>query len=208
MDGDVINLERLVELAETYHAFLYLDEAHATGLFGPRGYGLSTTVDLSQIPCALMGTFSKALGTQGGYVACSKITQAYLINKAPGFIYATAPSPLLIDIMRASWDLIPKLDKERDDLLSRASFVRTKLQEKGINTLKSTTHIIPIILKDELKALNLQKTLASMGYRVSCIRPPTVPPNTSRLRICLNVSHTHEQLERFMDTLEGIIHAI
>ncbi|MGE3319427.1 MAG: aminotransferase class I/II-fold pyridoxal phosphate-dependent enzyme [Candidatus Berkiella sp.] len=187
MDGDVACLDTLIRLAKEYQAFLYVDEAHATGLFGKKGYGL--TSDYGQDIELSMGTFSKALGGQGAYVTCDHALKRYLVNRANGFIYSTAPSPIQIAIMQKAWELIPSLQPKAQALLQRAAKLRDSLQAIGLDTQNTCTHIIPVMLKKAHDTLQAQRYLASQNIRVSAIRPPSVPLKQSRLRIALNVNH-------------------
>ncbi|GAJ46635.1 putative 8-amino-7-oxononanoate synthase [Holospora elegans E1] len=198
MDGDTAPLKDIHALALKYKTFVYLDEAHATGLFGINGYGCSTLQDWSQVPHIIMGTFSKALGGSGAYIACSKILKEYLINKAQGFIYSTAPSPCVVAAALRAWNLIKTMNKERLHLKSLGESFRKMLTEQGEDIGSSTTHIIPIILKNEESVMEIQHYLGFKHIYVSGIRPPTVPPNQARLRIGLKALHTQEDLLRFM----------
>ena len=203
MDGDLANLKKIAELAKEYNVFLYLDEAHATGLIGRNGYGLSTTVDLSKIPHLIMGTFSEALGCFGAYVACSTEIKNYLINKCTGFIYSTALPPMIIEAVFTAWDLVRHLDQERKNLSHLAERCRKKLQSLHFDTGKSETNIIPIILQDEEIALRIKKRLYEKSILVSAIRPPTVPLGTSRLRISLTIQHSENDVENLVNALNG-----
>lgn len=200
MDGDIAPLDQIVSLAKKFNAFLYLDEAHATGVFGVNGYGLSTTLDLKNIPHIIMGTFSKAMGVSGGYIACHNIMRDFMINKATGFIYSTAPSPAVVGAAFKAWELIKSLEKERETLQRLGNALREMLMEQGFNLGTSQTHIIPVILEKEDQCLKLQKALLRKGIRVSCIRPPTVPSGTSRLRIAVTAKHTEKDLNRLVET--------
>ena len=204
IDGDQVDLKALIELSEQYQAFLYLDEAHSTGVLGASGCGLSTDYSLKHIPHLVMGTFSKALGCAGGYIACSTSVKNYLINKCPGFIYATAPSPMVMGAVDRAWDLIRTYGEQRKELLEKAHYLRSALKKKGFNCGDSTTHIIPIILSEEDRTMQAKQVLLNHGILVSAIRPPTVPPKTSRLRIALQVNHTWEDLDRLMFVLESL----
>lgn len=204
MDGDIVPLETLMNLAQTFGAFLYLDEAHATGVLGPYGYGLSTTIDLSQTPHLIMGTFSKALGSCGGYIACSQITQDYLVNHCSGFIYTTALSPMVIGAVTAAWDHIPFMAQDRIMLLQNAADLRELLREKGIDIGLSSTHIIPIILGDEERTMKAKDFLIQKGLLVSAIRPPTVPQNKARLRIALTTQHTKTDIDALFAGLNSL----
>jgi 8-amino-7-oxononanoate synthase len=205
MDGDIAPLDEIIKLAEKFNAFLYLDEAHATGVFGQDGYGLSTTLDFQNVPHIIMGTFSKAIGVSGAYVACNKIVRDFIINKATGFIYSTSPSPSVIGAAFKAWKLIKSLDKERQDLQKLGNLLRTMLKDRGFNIGTSETHIIPIILCKEEKCLKVQKALLQKGIIISSIRPPTVPLGTCRLRIALTIKHTQKDLKRFVETLSMVV---
>jgi 8-amino-7-oxononanoate synthase len=205
MDGDIAPLEEIAALTKKFNAFLYLDEAHATGIFGSNGYGLSTAVDLQDIPHIIMGTFSKAIGVSGGYIACNRIMRDFIINKGTGFIYSTAPSPSVIGAAFKAWEMIKALDNERKVLQNLGNTLRTMLKDCGFNIGTSETHIIPIILNEEEKCLKAQKALFQEGIVVSCIRPPTVPPGTSRLRIALTHKHTNQDLKRLVETLSKAV---
>lgn len=198
MDGDRVLLEPLIKLAKNYNCFLYLDEAHATGLYGEKGYGLSTNYDLSGITHVVMGSFSKALGGQGGYVASSENICEFLLHKANGFIYSTAPAPVILGGALAAWQLIPELDAEREHLQSLALELRKSLNNLSINTGQSDTHIIPLATDNEAHCLKLQHALLQEKIIVSAIRPPTVPPGTSRLRIALSAKHSFDDIDRLV----------
>jgi 8-amino-7-oxononanoate synthase len=205
MDGDITPLDEIAALTKKFNAFLYLDEAHATGVFGLNGYGLSTAVDLKDIPHIIMGTFSKAIGVSGGYIACNRIMRDFIINKATGFIYSTASSPAVVGAVFKAWKLLKYLDKERETLQNLGNTLRKMLKDRGFNIGTSQTHIIPIILNEEDKCLKIQKVLFQEGILVSCIRPPTVPPGTSRLRIALTTKHTNNDLKRLVETLNKVV---
>lgn len=204
MDGDFAPLSAIVPLARKHQAFLYLDEAHATGVSGPKGYGLSTTIDLEGLPHLIMGSFSKALGSSGGFVASAQSLKDYLINKAAGFMFSTAPSPLVLGAADKAWDLIPTLEMERAHLQNQGQVLRRTLKEWGFDTGCSTTHIVPILLGKEREALAAQERLRQKGIAVSCIRPPTVPPGTARLRIALTAAHTEEEVATLIAELRSL----
>ncbi|AXI24642.1 8-amino-7-oxononanoate synthase [Cardinium endosymbiont of Sogatella furcifera] len=204
MDGDVIPIDEIFRLSKEHDAFLYLDEAHATGVIGDDGYGLSTNINLNEIPHLVLGTFSKALGCFGAYVCCSNIIKHYLINKCSGFIYSTSLSPMIIGAAAKAWDLIKDLTDQRQALACKAEKLRNNLQRLGFNIGNSVTHIIPIILGNETSTIHAKAKLLKHGLIVSVIRPPTVPPGTARLRIALNVSHTEIHLDHLIDALKKI----
>ena len=199
MDGDILPLSRILELARAHRAFLYLDEAHAVGMTGPQGYGLSTTIQ-HDVPCIVMGTLSKALGCSGAYVACDALVKDYLINKAAGFIYSTAPSPMVIGAALAAWNLISSFNTERSQLRALAETTRHRLSNLGFNTGASVSHIIPIHLgRTELTQVNAK--LIAAGIAASLVRPPTVPPGGERLRLALNVCHSEQDIDHLIEAL-------
>lgn len=205
MDGDIAPIEEIAALAKKFNAFLYLDEAHATGVFGSDGYGLSTAIDLQDIPHITMGTFSKAIGVSGGYIGCSNIMRDFIINKGAGFIYSTAPSPSVIGAAFKAWKMVKSLDNERKVLQGLGSTLRAMLKDRGFNIGTSQTHIVPIVLNEEDKCLKTQKALFQEGIIVSCIRPPTVPPGAPRLRIALTQKHTNKDIKRLVEALSKAV---
>lgn len=203
MDGDQADIAALQDLSLRHGALLYIDEAHATGVFGQRGYGLCEAVDLAP-STVVMGTMSKALGVGGGYVACSRLVRDYLLNKAGGFIFSTAPSPLLVGAGHKAWELLPGLGAQRAALLARAETLRQGLRGLGLNPGASTTHIVPVILGTPERTLAAKDALAAQGILVSAVRPPTVPQGGSRLRIGLCATHTDQDVARLLDALSAL----
>lgn len=199
MDGDRADIARLGALARAHDAFLYLDEAHATGVLGPGGAGLSRAApgaaDL------VMGTFSKAMGCFGAYVAGSRLLIDYLVNACGGFIFSTAPPPAMLGAIDAALDLVPGMDEERQRVAGYGARLRQRLTEAGIDTGASSTQIVPVIVGEAERALALSADLASEGILASAIRPPTVPAGSSRLRIALQASHSIEDIDQLANAL-------
>jgi len=202
MDGDRADVARLADIAERHGAFLYLDEAHATGVLGPRGMGLAGLapgrVDL------IMGTFSKALGSMGGYVAGSKALCDYLIGAASGFVYTTAPPPPVLGAIDAALELVPGLDAERAHVQAMASRLRAALADSGIDTAGSTTQIVPALVGGEAETLELARGLQEAGFLAVAIRPPTVPEGSSRIRFALSAAHGQADLERLIQAMAAL----
>jgi 8-amino-7-oxononanoate synthase len=196
MDGDQVELGRLADLAERWDAFLYLDEAHATGVLGPRGMGLSGLapghVDL------VMGTFSKAMGSFGAYVTGSRALIDYLINACSGFIFTTAPPPPVLGAIDAALDLVPGMDAERAHLQRLAARLREGLRDAGVDTLESTTQIVPAVIGEEALALEAARRLEAEGVLAIAIRPPTVPKGSSRIRFALSAAHSEEDVDHLI----------
>jgi len=204
MDGDIINLKQLANIARKYNALLYLDEAHATGVIGENGYGLSTTVDLSGITAVVMGTFSKALGSSGAYIASDKSIINYLINFCPGFIYSTANSPFVIGAAQEAWRLLPSIEFQRKNLIKNSDYLRREINKIGLDHGNSTTNIVPIIIGEEDSTEYVAQKLMTNGIKVSCIKPPTVPPGTSRIRIAICIHHSKKDIDQLVEVLKCI----
>jgi 8-amino-7-oxononanoate synthase len=202
MDGDQADLPALRALADRHDAFLYLDEAHATGVLGRHGMGLSSSVpggvDLA------MGTFSKALGGFGAYVAGSRVLCDWLLNRASGFIHTTALPPPVLGAMDAALDLVPRMDAERARLMAHAARVRRALAAMGIDCGRSTTQIVPVMVGSEGQAMRLADRLRALGIMAVAIRPPTVPAGTSRLRLALSAAHGDAEMDRLIAALGSV----
>lgn len=197
MDGDVVDVDALVKLARHYNAILMVDEAHATGVFGSNGMGLSCGRNVDVV----MGTFGKGGGGFGAYVACSRTMREYLINYCAGFIYTTGLPPAVAGTISAALELIPKMNAERQKIHDNAAYLRRRLSGMGLNTGASDSQIIPVVVGDENQALNLSLWLEEKGFLVVAIRPPSVPPNQSRVRVSLSALHTHEDVARLAEAL-------
>lgn len=200
MDGDRADLAGLAALADEHDAFLYVDEAHATGVLGEGGRGLCAGIPGIDL---VMGTFSKALGSFGAYVAASRPTIDALINFAPGFIYTTALPPPVLGAIDAALDLLPGLDAARDALAARAAGLRDVLHGLGIGTAGSSTQIVPAVVGSEAAALGLAARLREAGLLAVAIRPPTVPEGTSRLRLALSAAHDDRDLAELAGALRA-----
>jgi 8-amino-7-oxononanoate synthase len=201
MDGDQADLPALRALADRHDAFLYLDEAHATGVLGPDGMGLSGTVpggvDLA------MGTFSKALGGFGAYVAGSRALCDWLVHRASGFIHTTAVPPTVLGAMDAALDLVPGMDSERRLLHGHADRLRAALRGLGIDCGMSSTQIVPAIVGDEQAALDVSARLRAAGILAVAIRPPTVPTGTCRLRLAMSAAHSEADISHLIAALSA-----
>jgi 8-amino-7-oxononanoate synthase len=200
MDGDQSDVGALTQLAAQYNAILYLDDAHALGVLGHNGMGLAagfSGVDL------VIGTFGKAFGAFGAFVGCSRQLRDYLVNCCPGFIYTTALPPAVIGAIDAALTLMPTLGPERDLLIQRATQLRSQLQALGYDTGASTTQIVPIILGAEAKTLALSSWLEQQGILATAIRPPTVAPSTSRIRLALSSCHTELHYNLLLNAIQS-----
>jgi 8-amino-7-oxononanoate synthase len=196
MEGDLAPLPALVETALEQGALVMVDEAHATGVFGPLGSGLIREHGLEDRVNVSMGTLSKALGGYGGFVCGSVPLREWLVNRARSFIYTTAPPPAVagaalgaLSVLRAQPDLGARLRE-------RSAMFRRLLQEGGLDTLGSASPIVPVLVGETDAALQLARRLRTAGLVVPAIRPPTVPAGTARLRFSISLAHADEDLRR------------
>lgn len=196
MEGDRADVAELSALAARHGAHLYLDEAHATGVLGPQGKGLS-----EGRATITMGTLGKALGGAGAYVAGSQALIDWLVNRCAGFIYSTAPAPAALGALDAALDLVPTLDAARVRLAQMGDALRAALQARGVDTLASSTQIVPAVLGDEARALAAAERLRAAGILVVAIRPPTVPAGSARLRFALSVALSDAQFAHVLATV-------
>lgn len=197
MDGNRSPLDKILSLANEFGALLFVDDAHAVGVWGPNGMGLASNNETVDI---LLGTCGKAFGSFGAYVGCSKKMKDYLVNFCPGFIYTTAPPPSVVGATQAALELIPTLDEERQAFHKRIENFRDRVQQLGFKTAGSS-QIVPIIIGDEKKTLDLASWLQDSGLLATAIRPPTVPAKSSRIRITLSMKHTPQQIEKLLNAL-------
>ena len=197
MDGDIAPLKEIYKLARTHNCFTIVDEAHATGILGEQGQGLATGADL------VIGTFSKAFGSFGAYVACTKTLKEYLVNKCSGLIYTTALPPATLGSIDAALGLIPSMDKEREHLRNLSTRFRNEMLEIGFDCGGSQSQIVPVIIGDANNTLELSQTLKENGLWATAIRPPTVPPNSARLRFAFSAAHTNDDLDKLIGVLKN-----
>jgi 8-amino-7-oxononanoate synthase len=198
MDGDRAPLAEICEVAQRRGALLMVDDAHAVGVFGERGEGLAAAYPRVDV---LLGTFGKALGSSGAFVACSEVMRAYLVNFCAGVVYSTAPAPPVVGAAHAALDAIRS---GRLDLACYRAFVASAHQafhEAGFDTSPSDSQIIPIRLGADRDALGCEAFLRSRGILAVAIRPPTVPEGTARLRISLTARHTREHVGQLVAAL-------
>src|SRR3989338_10862330 len=174
MDGDVAPLDKLVEICREHQAQLMIDEAHSTGVYGKSGAGLSEHFGLQGEIDIVMGTLSKALGSVGGYIAGKRTLREYLVNRSREFIYTTAPSPTASAAALQAIRIVRKSSGLRDKLWQNIRFVREKLAELGFDLMGSEGPVIPVLIGDTKKVLEVKEFLLKEGIFAPAIRPPTV----------------------------------
>jgi 8-amino-7-oxononanoate synthase len=200
MDGNVAPVAALVDLAERHDAMLVLDEAHATGVLGDHGRGATDGVD-GRGRLIKMGTLSKALGAQGGFVVGSRTLVRWLVNHARPYIFSTALAPPAAGAAREAIAIVRGEPQRRRRLLEGAAWLREELRSLGYDVGPSATHIIPVIMGSADDAVLLSQRLQSHGVLAPAMRPPSVPEGTARLRLSLCAGHTQADLERLRDAL-------
>ena len=201
MDGDIAPLGEMVELAERHGAMVMVDEAHATGVRGPNGAGVVAEMGLGDRVLVQMGTLGKALGAFGAYVAGSARLKELLINRARSFIFTTSLPPVVMAMAGAAVELVEREPERQCALQRNTGRLRDGLQRIGYEVAGST-QIIPVIVGDEQPCMELAARLLESGFYVQGIRPPTVPPGTSRLRVTTMATHTLKQMEQALAAFE------
>ena len=196
MDGDIAPVREIADLAARHGAVVMVDEAHATGVFGPNGGGIVEEMGLAGQVLIQMGTLGKALGGFGAYVAGSRNLRDLLINRCRSFIFTTSLPPVVIAMAIAAIDIIKKEPQRRRALRDNSQTLREGLERMGFSLGRSGSQILPLMVGDSAKCMILAERLLQNGVFAQGIRPPSVPPGTSRLRIVPMATHTREQMEQ------------
>ena len=204
MDGDIAPLVQIKNLAEKYNAFIYLDEAHATGIRGPEGRGMAHEAGIAESVTVQMGTFSKAMGSFGAYAAGSKEIIDYLTNTVRSFIFSTSLPPGVAAANHKAIELVKDGDDLRTDLHKNVDYFKTGLREQGWSVGPTDSHIVPLIIGEAALTMEISSRLLELGVWAQGIRPPSVPPETARLRLTPMASHTRAQLNLGLDQFEKV----
>lgn len=204
MDGDRSPLKELVSLKEKYGCLLMVDEAHATGLFGPNGGGVIEEEGLSSHVDLAMGTFGKALGSYGAYVAASGSMIDFLVNRARSFIYSTALPPAVVGASLAAIKIIQKQPELRQKLFAKVDLFKSILRQGGLDVLGSS-QIVPVLIGESSTAVYLAEKLRRKNIFATAVRPPTVPEGTARLRFSITLHHKDDVLKQTAVTLLEIL---
>jgi 8-amino-7-oxononanoate synthase len=204
MDGDLAPIPQLADLAERYGAMLLVDEAHATGVFGEHGRGVVDHLGSKKVsdPFSIrVGTLSKALASGGGFVCGPQSLVDWLANRARTYVFSTAQPAAASAAAIAALDIVEREPQRRIQLLATAERVRARLREQGWNPGKSASQIIPLVIGDAERTMTLAGRLREAGIFVPGIRPPTVPPGESLLRLSLCAHHTPEMIDSLFQAL-------
>ena len=195
MDGDVAPLREIVELAHRYDAWTYVDDAHAVGVIGQDGRGTAALLAIDGGVDVTVGTFGKAFGAAGAYIAGSDVLRTYLLNRARSFIFSTAPMPAQAAAAAEGIRVSIAEPERRERVAANARLLRQSLRAHGVAVHGAESmHIVPVVVGEAARTVGVGDRLAREGFLVGAVRPPTVPEGTSRLRISLSAAHTSEQI--------------
>jgi 8-amino-7-oxononanoate synthase len=201
MDGDLAPLTELAELADRYDAMLMVDEAHATGIFGAHGRGLAEALGVESRVDVSVGTLSKALGSVGGFISGRKALIEWLVNRARTYVFSTALPAAACAAALAGLEIVRQEPGRREQLLKRVEYLRRQLSDQGWLVGASASQIIPVVVGSEARALSLGAQLQAAGLLVPAIRPPSVPPGKSLLRISVSSAHTVPMIDSLLAAL-------
>jgi len=202
MDGDVAPLHAICDLADKYNALTYLDEVHAVGMYGPRGGGISDRDEAASRITVIEGTLGKAFGVMGGYIAADQMIIDVIRSYAPGFIFTTSLSPVLVAGALASVRHLKASSEERDGQQAAAATLKTMFADAGLPVMQTSTHIVPLMVGDPVKAKKISDILlAEYGVYVQPINYPTVPRGTERLRFTPGPAHSESMMRELTQAL-------
>ena len=205
MDGDIAPIAAICDLADEYNALTYLDEVHAVGMYGPRGGGISERDEVAGRVTIIEGTLGKAFGVMGGYIAADQMIIDVIRSYAPGFIFTTSLSPVLVAGVLASVRHLKQSSEEREGQQASAARLKAMMADAGLPVMPSVTHIVPLMVGDPVKAKRISDILlAEYGAYVQPINYPTVPRGTERLRFTPGPAHTEEMMRDLVKALVEI----
>jgi len=205
MDGDVAPLARYATLCRSAGAALIVDEAHAVGIYGARGSGLIEAAGIARDVLVSINTAGKALGVSGAFVSGSSWAIEYLVQRGRPFVFSTAPPPSLAAALEASLAIVTAEPERREQLMRLSRELRVQLAGEGVAVPPGSSQIVPVVLGDNDRALAVAQSLQSQGFDVRAIRPPTVAPGTSRLRISVNVGLSEATIRGFAAALGAAV---
>lgn len=205
MDGDIAPLKEISELVNRYDAFAIVDDAHATGILGKDGSGTCEHFGVNNDNIMVLGTGGKALGVGGAFFCCQKKFRDYLINKGRGFVYTTAPIPAIPAGLMAAIDVVKKEPERRKKLKELSQYFHNRLIELGFKTSDESSHILPLIIGENDRVINIANLLQESGIFAKAIRTPTVPKGSERIRFSLTAEHKKEDVDK---AIEAIIKAM
>jgi len=207
MDGDIINLPEMIRLCRKFKALLMVDEAHSLGVLGKKGHGIEEHFGIDPAEGLIdikMGTLSKTIPSIGGYIAGSTKLINYLRHSIRPFIFSAALPPPAAAAAKTAFEVIEEEPWRVEKLHKNADYFLKTLQARGFDTLKSQTAIVPIVIGDEAKALEMTRLARNEGIFIVPILPPAVQPNTTRIRATVTAGHSLQEIDRAINTFEKI----
>ncbi len=205
MDGDVAPIHAICDLADKYNALTYIDEVHAVGMYGPRGGGIADRDEAAHRITIIEGTLGKAFGVMGGYIAADARIIDVIRSYAPGFIFTTSLSPVLVAGVLAAVRHLKSSSVEREGQQAAAAFLKASFADAGLPVMPSTTHIVPLMVGDPVRAKQISDILlAEYGVYVQPINYPTVPRGLERLRFTPGPAHTEAMMTELTQALVEI----
>jgi len=204
MDGDIAPLPEVVELAEEYGAFVMVDDAHSSGVLGKNGRGSVSHFGLDGRVALQVGTLSKAIGALGGYVACSKDTRDFLLQRARPVLFSTSHPPSVVATCIGAIDLLEEDNSLVERLWENTAFFKRGLEQLGFNTGRSETPITPVIVGQGALAMQFSRQLFQEGVFAQGIVYPTVPADKCRVRTIVTALHTRDELTKALDIFEKV----
>ena len=205
MDGDIAPIAEICDLADKYNALTYCDEVHAVGMYGARGGGITERDEVADRVTIIEGTLGKAFGVMGGYIAADTVIIDVIRSYAPGFIFTTSLSPVLVAGVLASVRHLKASSVERDAQQAAAARLKQMFTDAGLPVMNTATHIVPLMVGDPVKAKKISDILlAEYGVYVQPINFPTVPRGTERLRFTPGPAHSEEMMQELTDALSEI----
>ena len=205
MDGDFADIKQLVTIKKQFDATLIIDEAHAFGALGEKGLGVCELQNVLDDVDIYVATFSKVLGGAGGFIAGTQALCQILVNHSRSFIYTTGLPSINCVAANSALDIIAQEPQRQTQLLDNVTYFKQRCQENNISTAPSDSYIIPIMIGDAQVAVDISKALWMANLMVPAIRPPTVAPGTSRLRVSILAEHTKTELAHLCDTLATLM---
>ncbi|MDD3908230.1 MAG: aminotransferase class I/II-fold pyridoxal phosphate-dependent enzyme, partial [Bacteroidales bacterium] len=204
MEGDIVKLPEIAELAEKYNASIMVDDAHALGVIGHKGAGTASHFGLTDKVDLIMGTFSKSLASLGGFIAADKEIISYIKHNSRSLIFSASMTPASAAAVLASLDIMESEPERIQHLWDVSNYARKALQESGFDTGISETPIIPLLVRDDMKALQMTKQLLEMGVFVNPVLSPGVPVGRSLIRFSLMATHTFEQVDEAVEKMTKV----
>ena len=206
MDGTITNVAEYVRLAKKYNALTYLDEVHAVGLYGDKGSGIANKYGVSDQIDIINGTLAKAFGQIGGYVVGEKDVIEFVRSFTPGFIFTTSLMPSVVSACAKSIEIVEDSNDLRSEIIKKAAYLKSRLDNLDINYIKGDSHIIPIVVHTAEKAqIFSQKLLDDHNIYTQPIFYPTVPKNTARLRITITPKHSFSDIDQLVESLSKVM---